>query len=133
MFKAATKCGGTLLTTTNLSRRLVMNANLMRPALIMPTLNSTSMFVYPSAGFAKKTDKPIAPKKEKEEKKVAATTTKKAKKEATPVVEEKPVTPKKASSKKASKKEETGGPIVHRLYTLKFNSPILPFAKFPLT
>lgn len=24
-------------------------------------------------------------------------------------------------------------PVVHKLYTLKFNSPILPFAKFPLT
>jgi hypothetical protein len=24
-------------------------------------------------------------------------------------------------------------PVVHRLYTLKFNSPILPYAKFPLT
>ena len=40
--------------------------------------------------------------------------------------------PKKAA-KKASKKEEQGTPVQHKLYTLKFNSPILPFAKFPLT
>lgn len=44
---------------------------------------------------------------------------------------EEPVTPKKAAKK--AKKEEQGTPVQHRLYTLKFNSPILPFAKFPLT
>ena len=33
----------------------------------------------------------------------------------------------------AKAKETMPPPLVHRLYTLKFNSPILPFAKFPLT
>lgn len=38
------------------------------------------------------------------------------------------------SAKGEGKKEEAAAaPKVHRLYTLKFNSPILPFAKFPLT
>jgi hypothetical protein len=49
-------------------------------------------------------------------------------------------------TKKTSKKIEDGenakttvdattppSPTVYRLYTLKFNSPILPFSKFPLT
>ena len=32
-----------------------------------------------------------------------------------------------------AKVEETPKPKLIKLYTLKFNSPILPFAKFPLT
>lgn len=47
--------------------------------------------------------------------------------------EEAPVTPKKASKKASAKVEEPKAPVQHKLYTLKFNSPILPFAKFPLT
>ncbi len=44
-----------------------------------------------------------------------------------------PVTPKKPAAKKGKKEEEATAPSVYKLYTLKFNSPILPFAKFPLT
>jgi hypothetical protein len=44
-----------------------------------------------------------------------------------------PVAPKKAAAKKGKKEEEKLPPPVYKLYTLKFNSPILPFAKFPLT
>ena len=49
-----------------------------------------------------------------------------------------PVTPKKRVAKEAKpveekKATETKKPDVFKLYTLKFNSPILPFAKFPLT
>lgn len=52
---------------------------------------------------------------------------------------DKPVTPVKRMSKKkleAEKKEaeaKQSGLTEVKLYTLKFNSPILPFAKFPLT
>lgn len=74
------------------------------------------------------------------------------KKRATKKEEEKLVTGSATSAatakktKKSPKKVEDGenakttvdatippSPTVHRLYTLKFNSPILPFSKFPLT
>lgn len=52
--------------------------------------------------------------------------------------------PAKESKSSRKKKETTAAaeetkedvpppPVLHKLYTLKFNSPILPFAKFPLT
>ena len=40
--------------------------------------------------------------------------------------------PKKAG-KKAAKKSEPSKVEPQTMYTLKFNSPILPYAKFPLT
>ena len=42
--------------------------------------------------------------------------------------------PKKGKAKTPIIEESVKAPpTVHKLYTLKFNSPILPFAKFPLT
>ncbi len=42
---------------------------------------------------------------------------------------------KKTKKVKADKEEQDpqAKPAVHRMYTLKFNSPILPYSKFPLT
>lgn len=54
-----------------------------------------------------------------------------ARKRASKKVDAEVVTPKKKRS--AKKQEEETEKVQHRLYTLKFNSPILPFAKFPLT
>lgn len=123
----------------------------MDASRLLQTGSSSNLIRYPQAHFAKKTDKkkdlkteqgdeqtkdePVTPKKrasKKEEEKLAtdsATGTVTAKK-----------------TKKSPKKVEDGEnakttvdetipppPIVHRLYTLKFNSPILPFSKFPLT
>ena len=87
---------------------------------------------YPLMQFSTKiNDKPedAAPKEKKTRaprKKVEASTT------------DAPVTPKKRGTKEAKpvedkKATETKKPEVFKLYTLKFNSPILPFAKFPLT
>ena len=106
---------------------------------------------YPMAFFAKKNDKPeevnsddktpAVPKK-RASKKVAALPEEKP--EAETKVEDSGATPKTRGSRsrkefnatvakeEAKKKAETI-PELHRLYTLKFNSPILPFAKFPLT
>ena len=59
-------------------------------------------------------------KKKKEDKKASA--------------KEEPMTPKKTKKATSTKKSaEPTAPVQHKLYTLKFNSPILPFAKFPLT
>lgn len=38
-----------------------------------------------------------------------------------------------SDAKTQSKDKKSDIPEIHKLYTLKFNSPILPFAKFPLT
>lgn len=54
------------------------------------------------------------------------------KKEVTEKVKE----PKSSKKKKADKVKEVEAPVKkpeYKLYTLKFNSPILPYAKFPLT
>jgi len=110
-----------------------------------------SLFRYPAAFFAKKTDN----KKLKEEEDKESTPSLKKKRASAKKETETPEAP--ASGRKTRKSktnvsaaEEEGNakteiesktapdekanlPAVHRLYTLKFNSPILPFAKFPLT
>lgn len=119
---------------------------------LMQTGGASNLFRYPQAHFAKKTDKkkdlkaekddektkdrPVTPKKKVVAKKDEETSATESKKETDPV----------KKTKKTSKKVEDGEnakttvdattpppPTVFRLYTLKFNSPILPFSKFPLT
>jgi hypothetical protein len=87
-----------------------------------------SLFHLPMAGFAKKAGSATTKSPEG-----AGTETKKRTSKKVKAVAEEPVAPKK--SKKAQKQEEekVKTPVLHKIYTLKFNSPILPFAKFPLT
>jgi hypothetical protein len=81
-------------------------------------------------------DRPVTPKKKVLAKKDEETSTTGSTKATEPA----------KKTKKTSKKIEDGEnakttvdattpspPTVYRLYTLKFNSPILPFSKFPLT
>ncbi len=119
---------------------------------MLQTGSSSNLIRYPQAHFAKKTDKKKDLKTEKSGKQTKDEEPVKLKKRASKKEEEKlatesatgTVTAKK--TKKSPKKVEDGEnakttvdetipptPIVHRLYTLKFNSPILPFSKFPLT
>jgi len=106
---------------------------------------------YPMAFFAKKNDKPLdqtsdektpaVPKKRITKK---SATQPEEKSEAEAKTEESIATPKLKASrskkefnasvgKEEAKKNAAPTPELHKLYTLKFNSPILPFAKFPLT
>lgn len=90
---------------------------------------SSGLFHMPMASFAKKAGGPTAKKAESAVK--SELKKKPAKKEQ--AEDSEPVTPKKAAAKKGKKEEDKVPPPVYKLYTLKFNSPILPFAKFPLT
>jgi hypothetical protein len=119
---------------------------------LLRTGGASNLFRYPQAHFAKKTDKKKDLKAEKDGEQImdpAVVPKKKSnsKKEEEPQASGSKTTsegPKK--TKKLPKKMEDGEnakttvdattpppPTVHRLYTLKFNSPILPFSKFPLT
>jgi hypothetical protein len=83
------------------------------------------------AGFAKRAGSPPA----KQTEGASSNETKKKPSKKVKAKVEEPVTPKKAkkATPKKGQTEEAQPPVVHKLYTLKFNSPILPFAKFPLT
>jgi endopeptidase La len=133
MFKAASK-------STSLSTMLLFNGNARRvaPSLLKVRLVTQAhlpqgIFSYPSFHFSSTPgDGPVTPKK-KSAKKVAAT-------EEEGAATEVPKKRTRASKKQSPVTVETPKepevplpPVVHRLYTLKFNSPILPFAKFPLT
>jgi ATP-dependent Lon protease len=136
MFKLASKCR-TGTTAALLHTRRTVAANPAGLLLVSPQKNlmfptglqgGSGLFHMPMAAFTKKaggpaTKQPEGAEKPDTKKKPAA---KKAK-------DTDPVTPKKAGGKKGKKEEEKAPPAVYKLYTLKFNSPILPFAKFPLT
>ena len=91
----------------------------------------SGLFHLPMATFAKKAGGPPTKKAES----AVKTESKKVKpaKKDQQAEDSEPVAPKKAAAKKGKKEEEKLPPPVYKLYTLKFNSPILPFAKFPLT
>jgi hypothetical protein len=77
---------------------------------------------FPTRGFSTKQedDIPVPPKKRGRPRKV-------------PLAEgETPASPKKRA-KKADKLPSTNIGPLRKMYVMKFNSPILPFAKFPLT
>lgn len=111
---------------------------------------SNNLLRYPQAHFAKKTDKKKDLKAvKKEDVKVTKPVTLKKKtaaKKDEETLSTGSATEASKKTKKSPKKVEDGEnakttvdattpppPTVHRLYTLKFNSPILPFSKFPLT
>ena len=140
MFKVASKCRtGTTAALLNTRRTVASNpAGLL---LVSPQMNlmfpsglqaGSGLFHLPMAAFAKKAGG--SPTKKPES---AGTTESKKKptKKTAAAKDAEPVTPKKPAAKKGKKEEEeaTAAPSVYKLYTLKFNSPILPFAKFPLT
>jgi hypothetical protein len=83
------------------------------------------MIVSAPQRFFSKEEEKKEPKKPKKKK------TEEESKEAKDPKEPAPAAPKKKSKKKTEKAVNVSDPI--KMYTLKFNSPILPFAKFPLT
>lgn len=100
--------------------------NLMFPTGLQA---GSGLFHLPMASFAKKAGGPVTKKPES----AVKTESKKKPTKKEQSEDSEPVTPKKAAAKKGKKEEEKAPPPVYKLYTLKFNSPILPFAKFPLT
>lgn len=116
----------------------------MDASRLLQTGSSSNLIRYPQAHFAKKTDKKKDLKTEEGGEQTKKRVSKKEEEKLATDSATGTVTAKK--TKKSPKKVEDGEnakttvdetipppPIVHRLYTLKFNSPILPFSKFPLT
>lgn len=82
---------------------------------------------FPTRSFATKKDEAEEKPKRKRATKAEMEARKLAKAEA------KAATPKKGTRAKNSDPQSTDIGIPQKMYVLKFNSPILPFSKFPLT
>lgn len=110
------------------------HGRLLRPALrlqplLLRTLQSP-LATGPRALFASKPDKEAAAEKPKE---AAASGRQRKASASAEVAGKKAVGTTRKPRAKAGEKDGAAAKPVVQLYTLKFNSPILPFAKFPLT